>query len=235
MTTCRIEPTALVVIWLVIISMLMAEGTVAQSEGNPAGTAEPALEAEFKQLRERLTVLPEFGGDDAASKFRLAEELSRRGDMFGAAEAYRSAIELNPEWADPYRGLGQVLLDHHDYAQAVEALEAAIRLGGDDHQTLYWLGRALMGKNDLPAAESALRRAVQLRADDAEGWADLGLVRMAQGKLTEAEQALEQSIRIKPDLAEAHRLRELLVDRRQDRAAAKKAAESVLRELFARE
>jgi len=231
----KLDPTAQVVLCLVITSMLMAEGTVAPSRGSPGETREPTLEGEFRQLRERLRVLPEFGGNDAGSRFRLGEELARRGDISGAVEAYRSAIELNPEWADPHRGLGQALLDHHDYVQAAEALKAAIRLGGDDHQTQYWLGRALMGKNDLPAAESALTCAIRLKEDDAEGWADLGLVRMAQGELSGAEQAFDQSIRLKPDLAEAHRLRELLLDRRQDRAAAKKAAESVLRELFARE
>jgi len=236
MTTFRIEPKALVMLCLaIIISMSMAEGAVATSEEQMTGKAEPTLEAEFKQLRERLSVLPEFAGDDAGSRFRLGEELARRGDMSGAVQAYRSAIELNPERADPYRGLGQVLLDQHDYAQAVEALKAAIRLGGDDHQALYWLGRASMGKNDLPAAESALARALRLKQDDAEGWADLGLVRMAQGELSGAEQAFDQSIRIKPDLAEAHRLRELLANRRQDREAAKRAAESLLHELFARE
>ena len=150
-------------------------------------------------MRERLGALPEFQGSDAPTKFRLAEELAQRGDIQGAIHAYREAIHLKPDWADPYRGLGQVLLDHHDYAEAAEALQSSIRLGRDDHQAFYWLGRACMGKGELSAADAALVRATQLNPDDAESFADLGLVRMAQGDIAGADQAVTRAISLKPD------------------------------------
>jgi tetratricopeptide (TPR) repeat protein len=195
---------------------------------------EPSLEPEFRQLRERLTAAPEFQGSDAATKFRLAEELAHRGDIHGAIQTYRDAIRLEPDWAQAYRGLGQVLLDHHEYDEAAEALESSIRLGRDDHQTFYWLGRARMGKGDLPAADAALMRATQLNPEDADAFADLGLVRMAQGDVAGADQAITRSIQLKPDLAEAHRLRELLAKGR-DPDAPIKGARSILQDLFARE
>ena len=134
----------------------------------------------------------------------------------------------------PYRGLGQVLLDHHDYAEAAEALQSSIRLGRDDHQAFYWLGRACMGKGELSAADAALVRATQLNPDDAESFADLGLVRMAQGDIAGADQAVTRAISLKPDLAEAHRLSELFA-RGHDPDAAMKAARSILHDLFERE
>ncbi len=197
--------------------------------------AESSLEPEFRQLRSKLSAMPEFSGTDAGAKYRLAEELAHRGDVQGAVETYRAAIHLKPEWPDPYRGLGQVLLDHHDYAEAVQALQASIRLGRDDYQAFYWLGRAYMGSNALPAAAVALVRATELKPDDAEAFADLGLVRMAQGDVAAADQALKRSIQLKPDYAEAHRLREVLSRHGRDPGTVAKEAHAILHELFGRE
>lgn len=202
------------------------------SDGPPA--TESSLEPEFAQLRAKLGSLPEYSGTDAASKFKLAEELARRGDMQGAIESYRASIHLKPGWPDPYRGLGQVLLDHHDYAYAVQALQASIRLGRDDHQVFYWLGRALMGTGDLPAAALALGRATELNEDDAEAFADLGLVRMAQGDVEAATQAVTKSITLKPEYAEAHRLQEILAKHGKDPVAVSETAGTMLHDIFAR-
>jgi cytochrome c-type biogenesis protein CcmH/NrfG len=222
-------------VWPILMTgvVLLVAGSVTHAAQGGA-EPEPSLEPEFRQLRERLGGAPEFQGSDAATKFRLAEELAHRGDIHGAIKTYREAIQLKPDWADPYRGLGQVLLDHHDYAEATEALESSIRLGRDDHQTFYWLGRARMGNGDLPAADAALVRATQLKPDDADAFADLGLVRMAQGDVAGADHAITRSIQLKPDLAEAHRLRELLAKGR-DPDAPMKGARSILHDLFARE
>jgi cytochrome c-type biogenesis protein CcmH/NrfG len=208
---------------------------VAQAGDRPAKPSESSLEPEFRQLRAKLSVLPEFSGADADSKFRLAKELARRGDVQGAVESYRAAIHLRADRADPYRGLGQVLLDHHDYAEAVEALQSSIRLGRDDHQAFYWLGRAYMGKGEMAAAAVALERSIQLKEDDAEAFADLGLVMMAKGDVAGAEAALSQSIKLKPDYAEAHRLHEVLKKNRHDPLLVTKQAQAILHDLFARE
>jgi tetratricopeptide (TPR) repeat protein len=224
-------------LWSVFITgaVLLIFCFVTHAEDKPAGTSEASLEPEFRLLRARLSALPEFSGPDAISKFRLAEELARRGDMQGAVETYRAAIHLKPDWADPYRGLGQVLLDHHDYAEAVEVLQSGIRLGRDDEQVFYWLGRAYMGTGEPAAAAVALERATQLNPDDAEAFADLGLVRMAKGDLEGAERALMSSIRLKPDYAEAHRFRELMAKHRRDRQRVMGAAQGIIHDLFARE
>jgi tetratricopeptide (TPR) repeat protein len=220
---------------LVVGISLLTLCSVAQAEYQPAKPSESSLEPEFRQLRAKLSVLPEFSGTDADSKFRLAQELARRGDVQGAVESYRAAIHLKADWADPYRGLGQVLLDHHDYPEAVEALQSSIRLGRDDHQAFYWLGRAYMGKGELAAAAVALERSIQLKEDDAEAFADLGLVRMAKGDMVGAEAALSQSIKLKPDYAEAHRLQEVLKRNRREQPLVMKEAQAILHDLFARE
>jgi tetratricopeptide (TPR) repeat protein len=215
-----------------LLITLIAGRSVAQE---PAAQSESSLEPEFRQLRAKLSALPEFSGSDAGSKFRLAEELAHRGDVQGAIETYRATIDVKSDWPDPYRGLGQVLLDHHDYAEAIQALQASIRLGRDDHQAFYWLGRASMGRGDLPAAAIALERATELKPDDAETCGDLGLVRMAQGDVGGAEEALTRAIRLKPDYAEAHQLRDQLMKVKSDPELTRQAGLKILKNLFGRE
>jgi tetratricopeptide (TPR) repeat protein len=203
------------------------------AEGLP-NEPDAALEPEFQRLRSQLSALPEFSGGDANSKLRLAEALAHRGDVQGAAMAYREAASLEPTWSEPYRGLGQILLDHHDYAEAVEALVSAVRLRESDRQGWYWLGRAYMGRGAMPEAAQALELAVALEQDDADALIDLALVRMAQGEVPGAEQALSEALRLKPDDANVHRLRERLMRTRQDPEAVRASARALLSELFER-
>jgi cytochrome c-type biogenesis protein CcmH/NrfG len=223
------RPVMIVTVGLILLS------TGLSTAQDPASRAESSLEPEFRQLRAKLGALPEFSGADAASKFRLAQELAHRGDMQGAVESYRAAIRLKPDWADPYRGLGQVLLDHHDYAPAVDAFQSSIRLGSEDQQTYYWLGRAYMGAGGLGPAAVALERSLQLKSDDAEAYADLGLVRMAKGDAPGAEQALTRSIQLKPDNAEAHQLRDQLIKVKGDPEQTRQTGRMLLNNLFGRE
>ena len=199
------------------------------------GQTEESLEEEFQLQREKLGALPSYSGADAESKFRLAEELGRRGDMRGAIETYREAIRLEPNWAEPYRGLGQVLLDHHDYKDAVQALHTGISLGSHDHLALYWLGRGLMGTGDLSDAEQALEQALEQKPDDAETLADLGLVRMARGNPAGSEEALRRSIELKPDNADAHRLGDQLRRVKGDPEKTRQAGLQILHDIFGRE
>lgn len=220
---------------LLLNLVFMPACAVAQAGDLPPQQSESSLEPEFQQLRAKLRAMPEFSGTDANSVFRLAQELAHRGDVQGAVETYRAAIHLKPDWPDPYRGLGQVLLDHHDYAEAADALQSSIRLGRSDHQAFYWLGRAHMGTGALAAAAVALQQAIRLKPEDAEALADLGLVKMAEGNLAEAEQALTQSMKLKPDYAEAHRLLEVLTKNQRELPDVMTEARAILQGLFARE
>ena len=198
------------------------------------GPTEDDLEAEFRRSRESLRASPAFSGTDAQTRYRLAEELSRRGDMNGAAEEYRAVIGLDPEFGDAYRGLGQVLLDYHDYSGAAEVLEVVVCLHGEDGEAYYWLGRALMGVGRWPDAARAMEAAIRLRPEDGDAYTDLGLLFMVLGDADGARTALDGAIQLKPDDAEAHRLRELLSRNQGDRRQLVLAARRVLKDLFER-
>lgn len=201
---------------VVFLLVVFAAGSAAVGQTvvpGPEGPTEADLEAEFSRKRDTLRASPEYQGrgKDAGSHFRLGQTLAHRGDLTGATEEYRTAIQLSPDFAEAYRGLGVVLLDRRDWAGAADALRTAVRLEVKDSDTYYWLGRALMGRQEWAEAEAALRTAAKLKPNEAEAYADLGLVYMIQGKVKPATEVLQQSVSLKPDYAEAHSLLEILM------------------------
>ena len=225
------------VVWFSTVSTDTFRGPVhpvQRGEGSALGPTEGDLEAEFRRSRDVLRASPEFQTDSAETHYRLGQTLHHLGDMTGAAEEYRLAIQRDPRLGDAYHDLGALLLDWHDYPGAVAALEQAVQLGRQDGETYYWLGRGLMGKSDWPLAAAALETAARVKPDDAEAYADLGLVRMVQGDIAGATEALRVSIELKPDNADAHALLETLTAHQSDRGQVIQAAEKILATMFAR-
>jgi cytochrome c-type biogenesis protein CcmH/NrfG len=199
------------------------------------GPTEAGLEEELRQSREKLRLSTEFAGTDAETHIRLAEVLHHRGDLTGATEEYQAAIALDPELTKPYRGLGVVYIDRHDWIRAVDALTITTRRQPNDAEAFYWLGRALMARRVWEGASEALTTALRLKPDDAEAYGDLGLVRMVQGDPGAAVEALRRAVRLKPDNADVHALLETVLAHQQDPDHVARAARQMLDAMFARE
>ncbi len=211
-------------------SRLVAERVIVRSAPTEAG-----LEKQFSRTRETLRDSPDFQKGDAGSHYRLGKKLHHAGDLTGAAEEFRAAIRLNPNFADAYRQLGVVLLDRHDFARAADAFRNSLPLQVGDAQTFYWLGRALMAQGEWVGASDALMKAAELNQEDAEAYADLGLVRMVQGDLRGAGAALRAAIGLNPSHANAHHLLDTLREFRDDPEEVARSARQILSTLFERE
>jgi cytochrome c-type biogenesis protein CcmH/NrfG len=233
-------PAGILLFFLTISNtLLLLESETAQpalaASANQEGPTEAGLEEEFRQAREKLRLSPEFTGTDAEAHIRFAEALHHRGDLTGATEEYQTAIKLNSQLTEAYRGLGVVLIDRHDWMGAVKALNITTQRRPDDAEAFYWLGRALMARGDWTEASEALATAIRLKPDDAEAYADLGLMHMVQGNPTAATEALRLAVRLKPDNADAHNLLETVLTHQQEPQYLIREARRILDTMFARE
>ena len=228
---------------LILLILTLANGTWAwAAEGMPSSPKEvhppvspvtnESVENGLRIRRKALRSSPAFQKNDASTHLRLAGILSQQGDPNGAIEEYQAAIQLKPDAADAYRGMGAVFIDKHEWKNAEEALRTSTRLDGTDSQTYYWLGRALMAQHNFSGATAAFTAATDLNPQDAEAYSDLGLVQMAQSHSLEAADALKHAIRIRPDYAEAHHRLELLRAFQHDRKQLTLASLEVLNVLF---
>jgi tetratricopeptide (TPR) repeat protein len=131
--------------------------------------------------------------DEPIGQMQLAAFSSARGDLAGALDHYRKAIEWDPN-SPPIR---------HDYAVALSLarhtlearaqLEECVRLDPNNAEYHYKLALAWneTGRTDQSLAE--LRRAVMLDPRHARAWYNLGLAEHAAGQDAAALVSLQRS------------------------------------------
>ncbi len=125
-------------------------------------------------------------------------------DVQNAEKAYRKALEVDPDFATAWNGLGTLLKNHlKRYDEAEKAYRKAIEADPDDAYAWNGLGNLL--KNHLKRydeAEKAFRKAIEADPDYANAWNNLGLLLKNHLKrYDEAEKAYKKAIEADPDFA----------------------------------
>jgi adenylate cyclase len=130
-----------------------------------------------------------------------------RSDNFAGQDMYKRAIELDPEFALAYTGLGWAVLDEtrngwtHDPAKGLRRVhhlaQAALKI--ESHAQ----GHALLGVTYLLMKHFDLARenldvAIELNTNDAISYAALGEVSLWTDQLEQAETAFLKSMRLDP-------------------------------------
>lgn len=128
----------------------------------------------------------------------LANVLQQRGDLDAAAENYRRAIALRPDFAPPYSNLAQVLLRLGDTAGAIARLREAAAVQPDFAEVHSNLGNALRRAGRLDDAAACYRRAIALRPDLAVAHHNLGTIFLQRGEPAAALAPLQTAVALAP-------------------------------------
>jgi len=112
-----------------------------------------------------------------------------------AEAAFRDAMSLKPDAADPHLYLGKYWVDTNKIDQGVAELKKAVELEPSYPDALYELGRSLPANQD---AVSALDKATRERPGYLEAWAKLAEDDLALGKNADARTAAAAALRINP-------------------------------------
>jgi tetratricopeptide (TPR) repeat protein len=122
-----------------------------------------------------------------------------------AAAYFRKGIELNPAYADAYKGLGVALDEQGKYEEAIVAHRKAIELNPTNGEAYNNLGAAFNGQGKYQDAVAAFRKAIEIQPAYALAYYNLGTALNNQkGKAGEAATALRKAIELKPDDADAY-------------------------------
>jgi len=174
--------------------------------GRPARAA--AQEPSFESTVNASHVVPRSRANPSAATadhLRIAGQLLEQGEDEAAANAYRSALELNPILASAHAGLGLVLYNLSRYREAEQALRDAIRLDPTSARAYDVLGDALGQTGRYPEAEGAYRESIRLDPTNAEAYGGLGDALANLDRDREAEEAYREAIRLDATNAWAHR------------------------------
>lgn len=127
-----------------------------------------------------------------------------------AAADYRTALELNPAFAEAARNLGITLIQGGRYDDAVAALRTALDLAPDDLGVMNNLGVALASTGRAAQAATLYEEARKTQPDEPRLLNNLVDVYIHLGRLDEARELLRLLVEKAPQRANAtQRLRDL--------------------------
>jgi Flp pilus assembly protein TadD len=107
------------------------------------------------------------------------------GRFVDAAEHYRKAIALQPDYPEAHNNLGNTLLELGLFAEAEMSCREALRLRPDFPEALNGLGAALQNLGHTTQAEASYRAALRLRPDRAGPHSNLGHTLLLSGRFEE--------------------------------------------------
>jgi tetratricopeptide (TPR) repeat protein len=168
----------LVGLFLAIAWFLGDRAATAPRRGVRAATALPAVSAvlalaaassiQAGYWRDGVTLFERaraVTGDNWLAEYLLGNEFLRLRRGSQASNRFRTAIKLNPGFADAYNNLGAQLLLDGKTAEALPVLTQAVRLAPRDPALRFNLGLALEGEGNPGAAASQYREALRLRPE----------------------------------------------------------------------
>jgi len=148
----------------------------------------------------------------------IAERLINAGDLPGAIQHYRQALELNTQLPGVHYELAEALLESNrsdvpTQTAALEEIDKAERTDGDSANVESLLGEVALLQNQLPQAHTHYSEAFRLNPDSAEARLGLGYVLLMLDQPREARKYLQMAVQSDPLNSGAH-YRLALADRK---------------------
>ncbi|HKR61755.1 MAG TPA: tetratricopeptide repeat protein [Pyrinomonadaceae bacterium] len=118
----------------------------------------------------------------AFESYKTGREQFSLGNLPGAIEAYKHAIELEPKFADAYLSLGHAYLRQQNSKEAIKAFKEATRINPEMDEAQYGLGLEYFRAGDMKDAATAFKKAVKVNPNMAKAHYGLALAYQELGK-----------------------------------------------------
>jgi Tfp pilus assembly protein PilF len=125
--------------------------------------------------------------ENAKDEYQRAVDTLSRGDVKGAVEHLKKAVEISPQFATAWNHLGTIAYQTRDYQQAETYFREALNQDPDAYPPLVNLGGALIALGRFEESLEVNRSAVKTMPGDALANSQLGKSCFHLGKLDEAE------------------------------------------------
>ena len=135
----------------------------------------------------------------------IGASAAKLGQLDKAEDSFQKAILLNPDFAETYNNMGNVLRDQGKLNEALARFEKAILIKPDFAEAYNNMSVALKDLGKLEEAKEALTKALSIKPIYAEAQNNMGATLQDLGKLEEAVEAYNKALSIKPDFAKAQK------------------------------
>jgi len=136
-------------------------------------------------------------------------KLKRQGDAYlnqdrldDAAEYYRRAISIDPDYFEACVGLGFALSEQKQYGEAEQCLHQALSIDSNNADAHYILGTISKNRNDHASAIEHFTNAIDIRLLFEFAHRDLFDVLFHSGQIDRAREVIERAITVFPESAE---------------------------------
>ena len=177
-------------------ALLNAVGAVSHTLANPERGPEHIYQTALRRIKP--TVLAE-GWRGVGVLYEIGRQPKE------AIDAYRRAIELNPQNEAAWTDLGNASLSAGDIEQALNAYEKALSLDKQSRFAWNGLGDVHRRKGETESAIAAYRNAIRLAPRDwnRHSWYGLGEIYRSRGDTDQAIKAYREAVRNSPHYTDA--------------------------------
>ena len=143
---------------------------------------------------------------EARALLEKGKQLYREDQDDAAAEAFKQAVDLDPDLAEAhfrlglsYEALNKAEEAEAEYKKAVETYKKYLNSNADDAEAHYNLGQTYANLHQYSEAIREYRQAVRLKDNDADIYYDLGVALTKLAQYSEAASAFSKSLEIDPN------------------------------------
>ncbi|MBI1177647.1 tetratricopeptide repeat protein [bacterium] len=155
----------------------------AAAQTNLANTQPPAAQIDTNSLSDMLS---------------LGNYLLKQDQLTDAENAYRRAVEINPDDEDAHFNLGLALARQKKYEDAAKEYNEALKIYPDYVEVKNNLANTLIELGRTNDAIAQLEEAIQLNPDYVQGLNNLGRLRAVEGEFDKAEKLLKHAAELDP-------------------------------------
>ncbi|GIW43553.1 MAG: O-GlcNAc transferase [Candidatus Binatia bacterium] len=130
--------------------------------------------------------------------------LLERGDVVGAEQHFRQALEAKRDDSFAKNNLGLLEAQRGNFTAALDWFRQAVEEDPTNAEAPNNLGNTLAQLGRWPEAEAGYREALRRNSRSADAWNNLANVLALQGNTAEASRAYERAIQLDPDYATAY-------------------------------
>jgi DNA-binding helix-hairpin-helix protein with protein kinase domain/Flp pilus assembly protein TadD len=189
-----------------VVLMMYSAGNGGMSFRQTSNAAHP-VNATSTNYNTKITPSPSPSVNDPAAEARTLYDqgvtLTRTGRFNEAADAFRRAVALNPDFAEAHHELGYALFRLKKYKESITALEQAIRLRPKSADSYHVLGLSYSATARWNEAIKALRQATANNQNSPTFYFDLGIALKNAEEYPAAIAAFQNAVRLRPNYATA--------------------------------
>jgi len=142
-----------------------------------AGKNQEAIVTAQQALRLGHHINPEFSFDEHAGLHTQLGRLMRQsGQLDQAVQHLCEAIQLSPDWVEPYLELGQSHMERRQHQDALDVFQQAIEAVPESSLAFFRAGLAFKECKDYLKAETMLRQAARMEPENLSIQRQLGAV-----------------------------------------------------------